>query len=53
MRDTAGLGATIIDSLDTLYIMGMEEEFNRARVRALGLGVAVKPLLCHSTTEIF
>uniref|UniRef100_A0A7S0RWM0 alpha-1,2-Mannosidase n=1 Tax=Pyramimonas obovata TaxID=1411642 RepID=A0A7S0RWM0_9CHLO len=27
----AGLGATIIDSLDTLWIMDMKEEFNRAK----------------------
>ncbi|KAK4257745.1 hypothetical protein QN277_007295 [Acacia crassicarpa] len=26
-----GLGATIVDSLDTLYIMGLEDEFQRAR----------------------
>lgn len=26
-----GLGATLIDSLDTLYIMGLNEEFQRAR----------------------
>lgn len=26
-----GLGATIIDSLDTLYIMGLEDEFQKAR----------------------
>ncbi|KAH9558163.1 hypothetical protein CY35_07G122600 [Sphagnum magellanicum] len=26
-----GLGATIIDSLDTLYIMGLQTEFNKAR----------------------
>ncbi|CAM6032388.1 unnamed protein product [Sphagnum compactum] len=26
-----GLGATIIDSLDTLYIMGLETQFNKAR----------------------
>nr|XP_019703683.1 mannosyl-oligosaccharide 1,2-alpha-mannosidase MNS2 isoform X2 [Elaeis guineensis] len=26
-----GLGATLIDSLDTLYIMGLEDEFRRAR----------------------
>lgn len=26
-----GLGATLIDSLDTLYIMGLDEEFQRAR----------------------
>ncbi|KAM7259841.1 hypothetical protein ACFE04_015582 [Oxalis oulophora] len=26
-----GLGATLIDSLDTLYIMGLEEQFQRAR----------------------
>ena len=25
----AGLGATVIDSLDTLYIMGMLDEFKR------------------------
>ncbi|XP_034696204.1 mannosyl-oligosaccharide 1,2-alpha-mannosidase MNS2-like [Vitis riparia] len=27
-----GLGATLIDSLDTLYIMGLDEQFQRARV---------------------
>lgn len=27
----AGLGATIIDSLDTLYIMGLKKEYNKAR----------------------
>ncbi|CAH9077003.1 unnamed protein product [Cuscuta europaea] len=26
-----GLGATLIDSLDTLYIMGLDEEFQKAR----------------------
>lgn len=26
-----GLGATLIDSLDTLYIMGMDEQFQKAR----------------------
>lgn len=26
-----GLGATLIDSLDTLYIMGLNEQFERAR----------------------
>lgn len=26
-----GLGATLIDSLDTLYIMGLDDEFQRAR----------------------
>ena len=25
------MGATIIDSLDTLYVMGMTDEFNRAK----------------------
>ena len=26
-----GLGATLIDSLDTLYIMGLHEQFQKAR----------------------
>jgi hypothetical protein len=26
-----GLGATLVDSLDTLYIMGLKDEFQRAR----------------------
>ncbi|KAJ6821168.1 mannosyl-oligosaccharide 1,2-alpha-mannosidase MNS1-like [Iris pallida] len=26
-----GLGATLVDSLDTLYIMGLEDQFNKAR----------------------
>ena len=26
-----GLGATMIDSLDTLYIMGLDEQFQKAR----------------------
>jgi len=26
-----GLGATIVDSLDTLFIMGLDDQFNRAR----------------------
>jgi mannosyl-oligosaccharide alpha-1,2-mannosidase len=26
-----GLGATVVDSLDTLYIMGLKEEFKKAR----------------------
>lgn len=26
-----GLGATLIDALDTLYIMGLDEQFQRAR----------------------
>lgn len=30
-HDWFGLGLTIVDSLDTLYIMGMEEEFEEAR----------------------
>ena len=25
------MGATIIDALDTLYIMGMKDEYNKAR----------------------
>ena len=25
------MGATVVDALDTLYIMGMKEEFERAR----------------------
>ena len=29
--DWLGLGGTIIDSLDTLWIMGLKDEFNRAR----------------------
>ncbi|KAG8228037.1 hypothetical protein J437_LFUL007207 [Ladona fulva] len=28
---SASLGATIVDGLDTLYIMGMEEEYNQGR----------------------
>ncbi|XP_038984687.1 mannosyl-oligosaccharide 1,2-alpha-mannosidase MNS1-like isoform X2 [Phoenix dactylifera] len=32
-----GLGATLIDSLDTLYIMGLEDEFRRAREVVGGL----------------
>ena len=30
-HDWFGLGLTIVDSLDTLYIMGMEEEFDEAK----------------------
>ena len=26
-----GLGATMIDALDTLYIMGLDEQFQKAR----------------------
>lgn len=26
-----GLGATLVDSLDTLYIMGLDDQFQRAR----------------------
>lgn len=26
-----GLGATLVDSLDTLYIMGLNEQFQKAR----------------------
>ena len=26
-----GMGVTIVDSLDTLYIMGLDEEFNKAK----------------------
>lgn len=26
-----GLGATLVDSLDTLFIMGLDEQFQRAR----------------------
>jgi mannosyl-oligosaccharide alpha-1,2-mannosidase len=26
-----GLGATLVDSLDTLYIMGLHEQFQKAR----------------------
>jgi len=29
--DWLGLGATIVDSLDTLWIMGMQREFEKAR----------------------
>ncbi|KAI7737959.1 hypothetical protein M8C21_004921 [Ambrosia artemisiifolia] len=32
-----GLGATLIDSLDTLYIMGLDEQFQRAREVVGGL----------------
>ncbi|XP_022721372.1 mannosyl-oligosaccharide 1,2-alpha-mannosidase MNS1-like isoform X2 [Durio zibethinus] len=32
-----GLGATLIDSLDTLYIMGLDEQFRRAREVVGGL----------------
>ena len=28
---SSSMGATIVDALDTLYIMGMEEEFERGR----------------------
>ncbi|KAF8562700.1 hypothetical protein P879_11560 [Paragonimus westermani] len=28
---TLPLGATIVDSMDTLYIMGLKDEFNKAR----------------------
>ncbi|KAI4382027.1 hypothetical protein MLD38_008039 [Melastoma candidum] len=31
VNNFGGLGATLIDSLDTLYIMGLMEEFQRAR----------------------
>lgn len=31
VNDFGGLGATIIDSLDTLYIMGLDEQFQRAK----------------------
>ncbi|XP_060676459.1 mannosyl-oligosaccharide 1,2-alpha-mannosidase MNS2 isoform X3 [Ziziphus jujuba] len=31
MNTFGGLGATLIDSLDTLYIMGLDEQFQRAR----------------------
>ncbi|XP_024528760.1 mannosyl-oligosaccharide 1,2-alpha-mannosidase MNS1 [Selaginella moellendorffii] len=30
-NDFGGLGATIVDSLDTLYIMGFMDQFNKAR----------------------
>ena len=30
-HDWLGMGATVIDSLDTLWIMGMKDEFNKAR----------------------
>lgn len=26
-----GLGATLVDALDTLYIMGLDEQFQKAR----------------------
>ena len=28
---SSSMGATIVDALDTLYIMGMEDEFNKGR----------------------
>ena len=31
MDSFGGLAATLIDSLDTLYIMGLDEQFQRAR----------------------
>lgn len=31
MDSFGGLGATLVDSLDTLYIMGLDEEFQRAK----------------------
>ncbi|KAI4331152.1 hypothetical protein MLD38_029367 [Melastoma candidum] len=31
VNNFGGLGATLIDSLDTLYIMGLKEQFQRAR----------------------
>ncbi|KAG1364145.1 mannosyl-oligosaccharide 1,2-alpha-mannosidase MNS1 [Cocos nucifera] len=31
VNNFGGLGATLVDSLDTLYIMGLEDEFQRAR----------------------
>lgn len=31
MNKFGGLGATVIDSLDTLYIMGLADEFKAAR----------------------
>jgi len=31
LNSFGGLGATLVDSLDTLYIMGLKEEFKKAR----------------------
>ena len=28
---SSAMGATIVDALDTLYIMGLEDEFNKGR----------------------
>jgi mannosyl-oligosaccharide alpha-1,2-mannosidase len=30
-NEFGGLGATIIDSLDTLYIMGLQKQYEKAR----------------------
>ena len=31
LEDSGGIGYTIVDSMDTLLIMGLEEEYQRAR----------------------
>lgn len=49
---TMSLGATIVDGLDTLYIMGMDEEFRNGRnwiADSLDISALVRnqPLLFH------
>ena len=42
--ELAPFGATIVDALDTLFIMGLEEEFQQARGRLRPGGPAVRPV---------
>ncbi len=56
---SAAMGATIVDGLDTLYIMGMTEEFSRGRdwvARSLDMnqmvGAAVLSLVRTSATRV-
>lgn len=49
---TMSLGATIVDGLDTLYIMGMDEEFRNGRnwiADSLDISALVRyqPILFH------
>ena len=44
------LGATIVDSLDTLYIAGLMEEFNQAKTwveESFNINEVLVEMLCH------
>lgn len=56
---TMNVGATILDGLDTLYIMGLTEEFNQGRewvANELSIDALVSlkcNLICHIFITIF